>query len=469
MEKPPSSILIVGSGVFGLSTAWALTQRSMYDKTSITIVDNCGGQFPPSDAASVDSSRIVRADYADPYYTALGAEAQEQWRQMGDEELGGQGRYSETGFVLTANTPPAVTVTKKSGMDYTKESWANVAANAESTGLAREKIRTLESTSELQKFLGTEGHPGDWGYVNGLSGWADAGKCMKWLYAKVNATGRVRFVDARVEELVTEGDRVLGAKLANGSVMKAELVFVAAGAWTGALIDLRGRTEATGQAVAYMDITQEEQDALKDLPVVLNLSNGLFVIPPVDRVLKAARHHFGYLNPTMIKNALPESPRFERKPFMASLPLTARDDPSNPFPAEAEEDLRNALRDFISVKGLDKRPWKETRLCWYSDTRDGDWLVDYHPGWKGLFVATGDSGHGFKFLPVLGDKVVDCIEGHGGKLGEKWRWKELMNDGVGRETNGVYRGLVTEDGSRGGEPGMVLKDELAKGKFKSKL
>lgn len=161
MEQPPSSILIVGSGVFGLSTAWALTKRSAYNKTSITIVDSARGQFPPPDAASVDSSRIIRADYADPYYAALGAEAQEQWRQMGDDELGGQGRYSESGFVLTANNPPVVNVTKKSGMDYTKESWANVAAIAESTGLPREKIRTLESTSELQQYLGTEGHPGD--------------------------------------------------------------------------------------------------------------------------------------------------------------------------------------------------------------------------------------------------------------------------------------------------------------------
>lgn len=472
MDATPSSILIIGSGVFGLSTAWALTKRSVFDKTSITVVDNAGGDFPPADAASVDSSRIVRADYADPFYAALAAEAQEEWRKQGDHELGGQGRYSESGFVLTANEPPKGYKIKKSGLEYTKESWQNVEDIAEKTGLDRSKIQTLESRKALQNYLKTDGNPGDWGYLNGLSGWADAGKGMKWLYEQVKATGRVEFLDKRVEELVTEGDRVVGAELSDSSVVKADVVFVAAGAWTGSLIDLRGRTEATGHAVAYMDITAEEQKALDDFPVVLNLSTGLFVIPPRGQVLKLARHSFGYINPVTIQTALPISSTAKREPIVTSQPYTLRNDPSSPFPAEADKDLRRALKDLVPVKGLENRPWKEFRICWYSDTRDGEWLVDWHPGWKGLFVATGDSGHGFKFLPNLGEKIVDCIQGQGGELGKKWQWREMENDGVGRETNGVYKGLITEDGSRGGEPGMVLQDELKKGQanvVKSKL
>jgi glycine/D-amino acid oxidase-like deaminating enzyme len=70
METAPESILIVGSGLFGLSTAWSLTKRPFFDRTAITVVDDANGQFPPEDAASVDSSRIVRADYADQGQTA---------------------------------------------------------------------------------------------------------------------------------------------------------------------------------------------------------------------------------------------------------------------------------------------------------------------------------------------------------------------------------------------------------------
>lgn len=46
----------------------------------------------------------------------------------------------------------------------------------------------------------------------------------------------------------------------------------------------------------------------------------------------------------------------------------------------------------------------DTRLCWYTDSSDDGFVIDYVPGHEDtLFVASGGSGHGFKFLPVLGE------------------------------------------------------------------
>lgn len=43
-------------------------------------------------------------------------------------------------------------------------------------------------------------------------------------------------------------------------------------------------------------------------------------------------------------------------------------------------------------------------MCWYIDSWDNSFIIDYVPGYsKTLFVASGGSGHGFKFLPVLGE------------------------------------------------------------------
>jgi hypothetical protein len=45
----------------------------------------------------------------------------------------------------------------------------------------------------------------------------------------------------------------------------------------------------------------------------------------------------------------------------------------------------------------------DTRMCWYTDSLDNSFVIDYVPGYsRTLFVASGGSGHGFKFLPVLG-------------------------------------------------------------------
>ena len=50
-------------------------------------------------------------------------------------------------------------------------------------------------------------------------------------------------------------------------------------------------------------------------------------------------------------------------------------------------------------------PLETTRLCWYLDTPDEDWIIDEVAGYGSLFIATGGSGHAFKVphisLPVV--------------------------------------------------------------------
>ena len=61
-------------------------------------------------------------------------------------------------------------------------------------------------------------------------------------------------------------------------------------------------------------------------------------------------------------------------------------------------------------------------------------------------MATGGSGHGFKFLPVLGEKIVEVLEGRGGEWEGKWAWKSKEGEGDAE----------VRDGERGGEKGMYL-------------
>lgn len=479
--SPPSSVLIIGSGVFGLGTALALSRRDAFSQCSITVVDRSDpsqpGAFPAPDAASIDSSRIVRADYADPAYAALGDEAQREWRKQHDPaDLGAQGRYNEAGLVLVADAAPPASEAppageeapnpKKTGMDYARESWANVLSLASKDPTLSSRIQELPTPETIRDVLGTGGGSGSWGYINRSSGWADASASMAWLLDKVQQTGRVSFVAGTVVSLERDeaGATVTGARLADGRVLSAELVVVAAGAWTGSLVDLAGQATATSQVMGYLDLTEPEQERLSRMPVILNLSTGLFIIPPADRVLKVARHAYGYTNPvTPHPPPLPLSPQSQSQPAgtssstaptapPVSIPRTHLGDPTLSIPAEGARDLRRALHEMIPWPELRHRPFSKTRLCWYSDTPTADFLIDYHPNWRGLFVATGDSGHAFKFLPVIGDKIADCImRSCPPEFRSKWSWKV---------TSGAP--VVTEDGSRGGTPGLVLAEELAK-------
>jgi glycine/D-amino acid oxidase-like deaminating enzyme len=49
----------------------------------------------------------------------------------------------------------------------------------------------------------------------------------------------------------------------------------------------------------------------------------------------------------------------------------------------------------------------ETSVCLYTMTPDGHFVVDRHPHYPQVALAAGLSGHGFKFVPVLGKILAD--------------------------------------------------------------
>lgn len=342
----------------------------------------------------------------------------------------------------------------------------------ESRGHGRPRIEELKSTADVLRCAGTGGINGVQGYVNWTSGWADAEACMRYLYSKVQATQRVRFVKGTVARLdiafpsTPSGKKhVRGAHLANGRTLSADLTIVAAGAWSSALLDLRGIVNATGQTLAYVPLSPSEQSALGDSPTVLNLSTGMFCIPPSQNLLKLARHGHGYTNPVTI--AHPEEPPASASRITVSLPRTHLTSPALPahLPREATRALQGLARTLyppgaaphdasFSPLPIADRPFSGTRLCYYADTPEGDFLISYHPAYdQSLFVATGGSGHGFKFLPVIGDQIVACIQGRcSAEFKDKWAWPPR------RIPEGQWEG----DGSRGGPKGMVLDGEYAK-------
>lgn len=455
---PPASILIVGSGVFGLATALALATRPDFASTTLTVVDRSPtpGVFPARDAASIDTSRIIRADYADPAYAALAAEAQEIWRQQDrPEDLGAEGRYSETGLMLVGNDEAgqqqqqhqqamAGTTKKKTGLDYVRASYKNVQALHPGSS----KITALPSRDAIRDAYGTGGASGSWGYLNNLSGWADADASMAWLYRRAVATNRVSFVNGTVTALLRADDdkaHVTGAQLSTGATLRADLTVLATGAWTPSLIELTGRAVATGQVLAYLPLHPSEQAKLAAVPTLLNLSTGYFIITPSSNTLKIARHAYGFLNP--VRNASPSGGTI-------SVPATHLTHPATPslVPHAEQVALRAALREMVPWPEISERPFTSTRLCWYTDTPDADFIIDYHPDHRGLFVATGASGHGFKFLPVIGERIVDCILG---QCPEAFKGKWDFEKGAGSESK-RWDQVVTEDGSRGGVPGEEL-------------
>ena len=178
---------------------------------------------------------------------------------------------------------------------------------------------------------------------------------------KIEATGRVEFRTAEVKRLIFANDSsVRGVETVSGEKITADLTVLAAGPWSGKLIDLRGIASATGQVLTYIDITAEEEKILSKPhhPVMLCENDGLFIIPPRNRVLKVARHGYGYAHPKTIPH-----PEKEGETITISVPYTKLDDPEMNIPAEGE----SACREFLkrAIPSLGNRPFTYTRICWY--------------------------------------------------------------------------------------------------------
>jgi glycine/D-amino acid oxidase-like deaminating enzyme len=96
------------------------------------------------------------------------------------------------------------------------------------------------------------------------------------------------------------------------------------------------------------------------------------------------------------------------------------DDDRVVLPSEIEH-----FREFLrrSLPGLADAPIRSSRLCLYCDTFDGDFWIDRDPSHAGLVVAAGDSGHGFKFAPVLGPLIADVVEERTNPWAHRFRWR----------------------------------------------
>jgi len=205
------------------------------------------------------------------------------------------------------------------------------------------------------------------------------------------------------------GGRVKGVLLNNGQGIPADLVVMAVGAWTPYVLPFtRKFFRAAGQPVFHLKPRQPELFASQRFPVFgADISTTGYYGFPLSRegVVKIANHGPG-------REMSPESP--ER--------------------AVTPEEEKN-LRDFLSwtFPTLAEAPIVYTRICLYCDTNDGHFWIAPDPEHPGLVIATGDSGHGFKFAPVLGKIIADAAEGKSNPLLEKFRWRPEIRPGETKE------------------------------------
>ena len=367
------SVVVAGGGVFGLTTALALRARRL----AVTVVDP--GPIPHPLAESTDISKAVRIDYgADEDFTALGERGLDGWRRW--NAAGPRPLFHETGVTFLARAP-----LQPGGFEY--ESHALLVRRGHA-------VERLDAAAIARRFPAYR--PGVYvdGYYNPVGGWAEAAAVVARLADQARAAG----VEVRTGTVERVEDRGV---IVDGGALAADHVVLCAGSWVPVIVpELAGVLRAVGQPVFHLRPADPTLFAAARFPVFgADITRtGYYGFPAdADGIVKIANHGIG-------------------------IALAAGAVASERAVTAAQETAMRAMvaESFPALAGA---PIVGRRICVYCDTADGDFWIARHPERPHVTVATGGSGHAFKFAPVLGELIAAIALGEPHPLAHRFRWR----------------------------------------------
>ncbi|KAI0157574.1 FAD dependent oxidoreductase [Xylariaceae sp. FL1272] len=452
-----SRILIVGSGVFGLSTALWLARSGYRSVTVFDMQDTEATGYDPAagiDSASTDINKIIRFSYGKEIeYQRLASQAAELWQEWNEQ-------------VKDAEEVPEV-------LRNERKLWYNcgflrMAAGDELAefeietlrNMEREGVRDSQFRCDQETDIQRASHNG-WGHkldvchrqerfgvhkavLDSSGGFVAAYKSCAWAQHLARRAG-VKFVFGPVEGKVTSIGTAVGNKpyvlTSDGTSYLADVVVVAGGGWTAGLLpEAAGLIETTAGSVATIQLPKDRLDLLdrfspEKFPVVtwgMKEGKDIYSFPRDENgVIKIGYRRTKWTNYDYVlgnRISVPKTAHVTDKKER-NIPMVALD----------------AIKEYISVNlpELAELGISSTKLCWYTDSIDNSFVVDFVPGRPGVAICSGGSGHGFKFLPILGREVVRILEGRGNQTvyGQMWKWRSSQAE----TRNGLEEG---EDGRR---------------------
>src|SRR5215472_12827178 len=326
-------ILVVGAGIFGITTALELKTRGYH----VAVLDP--GPLPHPLAASTVISKVVRMEYgSDEVYMALVEQAYQGWLRW-NEELG-ETLFHDVGLTILTRAPMS-----PGGFEY------------ESYQLLRKrghKPERLTEDSISRRFPAWK--PGAFvdGFFHAQGGYVESGRVVAALVRLAQAKGIMLYPDQMVDALIEEDHQVRGVRTRAGDTFHAEQVVVASGAWTALLVrDLAPVLQVTGHPVFHLKPANPALFSPPDF-VVFNADiahSGWYGFPlhPREQVVKIANHGVGQvLHPEQDERVVTGSDVAQLRAFLAAT-----------FPA------------------LYDAPLVAKRRCLYVDTPDGDFWIDH--------------------------------------------------------------------------------------------
>jgi len=368
MRTDTYDVAVIGSGVFGVWTAYLLRQSG----TEVILLDAHGPGN--SRSSSGGESRIIRMGYGpDEIYTRSALRSLSLWREFfarieSPTLPASQGLFRQAGVLWLA-----------------RESDSYCASTLEVLTCLGVHVERLEP-GELQRRYPQISFAGvGWGILEPTSGALMARRAVQALAAQAEAEGTT-IKRERVAPIGERGRLDFISTAQSPRIVADKFVF-ACGPWLPGLFPeiLGQRIHVTRQEEFFFGTPPgDKRFGPDETPIWVDFNDQAYAIPDLEqRGFKIAIDEHG--------------PQF---------------DPDSGERVVTESGL-SAARTYLSkrVPDLACAPVLESRVCQYENTSNGDFLIDRHPHLENVWLVGGGSGHGFKHGPAVAEYVLSMMSG----------------------------------------------------------
>lgn len=355
-------IVIIGAGIIGLSTAYALLERGM---RRVTVLEQARVDHVRSTSSGY--SRLLRFEYGqDSFYPRMVQMSLSRWKAL--QERAGRLLYTRTGLLVLGREDDELT---RPGYEVVR-----------AQGLPIERLSAAQCRQRFPQFA-TQGY--DLLTYNAEGGILHASACLRALRELIRDLGGNLRESCQVAHIAHDNaSSPVRLYLSSGDEIAADLVVAAVGPWVHRLLEhLRMPVEITRQYLLYFAGLPQELFGTGTFPAFMTSDlYGLPIHPGGNGWVKAASHKFG--------------------------PLVDPDEIGQP-----DERITNQIIYELHevLPPLRKAKLAHIDSCKYDVSPDEDFILDQVPGDPRIVFAAGLSGHGFKFGPLIGDLLSSMLCG----------------------------------------------------------
>ncbi|HAS38846.1 MAG TPA: N-methyl-L-tryptophan oxidase [Microscillaceae bacterium] len=369
--------IVVGLGSMGAATTYYLAQQGIkvLGLEQYAIVHENGSH--------AGQSRIIRKAYAEhPDYVPLLHKAYENWAKF--EQATEQQFFNDTGLVYFG-LPDAPFI-------------QGVKTSAKAHHIPVELYDSKEGQSKFPWFHIPDAYQVAW---EPEAGYVTPERTIASFTQQAQKAGAILQAQETVQNWQLKGTQQIEVTT-NKATYTTERLIITAGAYASQLLPNLGRPlQTTRQLLAWVQL---------DKPIDLSkLPCWIFEVPEVDGIY----YGFPAIQPPWLFDPSTPVKGFKVAHHTRGQAIITNQHsllPDEAYIAQEKENLQNFLQTYFpTLNGA----FVEVKQCLYTYSPDEHFIIDYLPNTdRRVVVATGFSGHGFKFVPAIGEVLANLALGN---------------------------------------------------------